>query len=91
MFRAYSKEIDKSIDGYWRAVINEKDSELAHQYMTSIHMSIDHMTGLPPEMLDKLRTQVFRGFSNTTTFENVQKLRRMGLYTEAQQLLETTK
>tara|TARA_B110000902_G_scaffold174157_1_gene197743 strand:+ start:765 stop:5180 length:4416 start_codon:yes stop_codon:yes gene_type:complete len=91
VFRAYSKEIDKSIDGYWRAVLNEKDSELADQYMASIEISISHMTGLPPEQIDMLRTQVFRGWSNTTTFENVQKLRRMGLYTEAQQLLETTK
>jgi hypothetical protein len=90
VFRAYSKEIDKRIDGYWRAV-NDMDAQLANQYMRSIQMSIDTMTGLPPEQLDKLRTQVFNGFSNTTTFENVQKLRRMGLYTEAQQLLETTK
>lgn len=90
VFRAYSKELDKRIDGYWEAV-NNRDAELANQYMTSIQMSVDHMTGLPPEMLDKLRTQVYDGFSNTTTFENVKKLRRMGFDTEAEQLLETTR
>ncbi len=90
VYRAYSKEIKSRIDGYWDA-INNRDAELANQHMLSIQMSVDTMTGLTPEQLDSLRTQVYRGFSDTTTFENVQKLRRMGLYNEAQQLLETTK
>jgi hypothetical protein len=90
VFRAYSKEISKMVDGYWRA-INDMDSDLANQYMKSIHMSVDTMTGLPPEQLDKLRLQVYNGFSGQTTFERVKQLKRMGLYTEAEQLLETTR
>ena len=49
------------------------------------------MTGLPPELRSKLRDQVMRGFSETTTFERVEQLRRMGMNFEAEQLLETTR
>ena len=88
-FRKYSKEIDPLINGYWRAV-QDQDSELAGQIKNSIDISISHMTGLEPELLRQLRAQVYNGFSETTTFERVLQLRRMGLTLEAEQLQKTT-
>lgn len=84
-YRAYSKEIDNRINLFWDAV-NDRNAEKANEILESIHLSVSRMTGLPPELRDKLRNQVLQGFSGTTTFEQVQKLRRMGLDVEAEQL-----
>ena len=59
--------------------------------MDSIYLSISRFTGLSPELRQRLRDQVLRGFSDTTTFERVEQLRRIGRATEAEQLLETTR
>ena len=88
-YRKLSKELNPLINMYWRAV-QEGNSERANDIKTTIDVSVSHMTGLEPVLLDKLRTQVYNGFTETTTFERVQQLRRMGLDTEATQLLRTT-
>lgn len=90
VYRQYSKEIDNRINAFWRAV-NDRDTELANQHMESINLSVSRFTGLTPEQRGKLREQVLRGFSETTTFERVEQLRRMGRDYEADQLLETTR
>tara|TARA_R110000787_G_scaffold282143_2_gene393823 strand:+ start:95 stop:1561 length:1467 start_codon:yes stop_codon:yes gene_type:complete len=88
-YRKLSKEISPRINKYWRA-IQDGDAELANEIKISIDISISHMSGLEPELLNKLRTQVFNGFAETTTFERVKQLRRLGLNLEAEQLLKTT-
>ncbi len=89
-YRKYSKEIDNRINLFWDAV-NRDDPEYANEILESIQISVSRMTGLPPELRSKLRDQVMRGFSETTTFERVEQLRRMGMNFEAEQLLETTR
>ena len=89
-YRQYSKEIDNRINLFWDAV-NNQDAERANEYMDSIYLSISRFTGLSPELRQRLRDQVLRGFSDTTTFERVEQLRRIGRATEAEQLLETTR
>lgn len=90
VYRQYSKEIDNRINSFWRAV-NDRDTESANEHMESINLSISRFTGLTPEDRTRLREKVLRGFSETTTFERVEQLRRMGRDFEAEQLLETTR
>ena len=90
VYRQYSKEIDNRINSFWRAV-NDRDPELASEHMESIKLSVSRFTGLTPEQRRDLQEQVMRGFSNTTTHERVEQLRRMGREFEAEQLLQTTK
>jgi len=90
VYREYSKEIDNRINLFWDA-INERDAEKANEILTSIELSVSRMTGLPPELRGKLQKQVMQGFSDTTTFERVDKLRTMGLDTEAESLLNITR
>ena len=85
----YSKEIDKRINSFWTAV-NEGNAEYANEIMDSIQLATSSASGLTPELREKLRVQVYQGFSGTTTFETVKKLRSMGLYSEAEALSRTT-
>ena len=71
--------------------VNDGDSEKASDIMDSIHLSVSRVNGLTPELRDKLKDQVMNGFSETTTFERVEQLRRMGRNMEADQLLEITR
>jgi hypothetical protein len=88
-YTKYSKEIDKRIDDFWNAV-NDGNAEYADEIMMSINLAASNATGLTPELQDKLRQQVFQGFSQKTTFEKIQQLQRLGLTTEAEQLSEVT-
>jgi len=90
VYRAISKELDNRINLFWEAV-NDGDSEKASEIMDSIHLSVSRVNGLTPELRDKLKDQVMNGFSETTTFERVEQLRRMGRNMEADQLLEITR
>jgi hypothetical protein len=88
-YTKYSKQIDKRIDDFWNAV-NDGNAEYADEIMMSINLAASNATGLTPELQDKLRQQVFQGFSQKTTFEKIQQLQRLGLTTEAEQLSEVT-
>ena len=47
------------------------------------------MTGLEPDLQEKLRLQVYRGFTEATTFERIKQLQRLGRNMEAEQLQKT--
>ena len=51
---------------------------------------VSRLNGLTPELRQNLKEQVLKGFAETTTFERIQQLRRMGLETEADQLQAIT-
>ena len=87
-YRKLSKEISPLINKYWRA-IEEGNAERANDVKRSIDYSISYMTGLEPDLQDKLRLQVYRGFTETTTFERIKQLQRLGRNMEAEQLRKT--
>lgn len=89
-YRKISKELDVRINLFWDTV-NKGDAEKANEILDSIHLSVSRINGLTPELRQKLRDQVLKGFSETTTFERVEQLRRMGRTMEADQLLEITR
>lgn len=89
VYRQHVKEITPRINKYWRA-LDDQDFERAREIKLSLNYSISHMSGLEPELQDKLRVLVYKGFAETTTFERVKQLQRLGRRLEAEQLLKTT-
>jgi len=87
-YRKLSKEISPLINRYWRA-IEEGNAERANDVKRSIDYSISYMTGLEPDLQEKLRLQVYRGFTEATTFERIKQLQRLGRNMEAEQLQKT--
>ena len=87
-YRKLSKEISPLINKYWRA-IEEGNAERANDVKRSIDYSISYMTGLEPDLQEKLRLQVYRGFTEATTFERIKQLQRLGRNMEAEQLRKT--
>jgi len=87
-YRKLSKEISPLINKYWRA-LDDRNVQLAEDIQRTIDYSISHMTGLEPDLKEKLKLQVLRGFTETTTFERIKQLQRLGRNMEAEQLLKT--
>ena len=87
-YRKLSKEISPLINKYWRA-LDDQNAQLANDIQRSINYSISHMTGLEPELQEKLRLQLYKGLTETTTFERIKQLQRLGRNMEAEQLRKT--
>ena len=88
-YRKWSKEVKPYTNQFWRAV-NDGNAELANETLESINIMVSRLNGLTPELRQNLKEQVLKGFADTTTFERIQQLRRMGLETEADQLQAIT-